>query len=129
METSLTPRGALHKVWVMATKPHANWLAWIMQGIFGLFVGALGGFAVIARRRAGFWLDDKLILPFLIGAALIGAGLGSRYGDRLWLRDNYGMLPPEEPEQSNLSDILSWCSFGAGLATCIVAILKQLRVL
>jgi hypothetical protein len=89
-------------------KRRANWLAWGMQGALGLFVGATTGFLAISRRHAGLLLDDNLVLPFLIGAALIGAGFGSRYGDRLWFGDNYGMLPPDEPEQSNLSDMFSW---------------------
>jgi hypothetical protein len=113
----------------MATRPHANWLAWVLQAVFGFFVGGFVGFIALLRKRGGPWLDERLILPFLLGAALMGAGLGSRYGDRLWFGDNYLVVPPDEPEQSNFSDILSWCLFAAGLATCIVTLLKDLKVL
>jgi hypothetical protein len=108
-------------------KRHANWLAWFMHGTFGLFVGAVAGLILISRRQRGLWLDLDLVIPFLVGAALIGAGLGSRYGDRLWMGDNYRMLPPDEPEQSNLSDILSWCLVAAGAATCVATVFKQVR--
>ena len=110
-------------------KKSANWLAWILQGIFGFVAGAVGGLILISRGRSGLWLDRQLLLPFLTGTALIGAGLGSRYGDRLWLGDSYKMIPPDEPEQSNLSDILSWCLIAAGVATCVVTILRQFGAL
>jgi hypothetical protein len=116
-------------VLMVAMRQWANWLAWVLQGIFGFFVGAGMGFIAIFRQYYGYWLDSNLILPFVIGAALIGAGLGSRYGDRFWLGDNSRELVPDEPEQSIPSELLSWCLFGAGLATCIVTLLKQLRFL
>ena len=96
-----------------------------MHSVFGLLAGAVAGLWLISRGRAGLWLDSNLVIPLLIGSALIGAGLGSRYGDRLWMGDNYYMLPPDEPEQSNLSDWVSWCLVAAGVATCVVTILKQ----
>ena len=110
-------------------KRSANWLGWSMHGALGLFAGAVAGFILISRGRRGLWLDVSLILPFVFGTALIGAGLGSRYGDRLWIGDNYRMIPPDEPEQSHLSDWLSWCLIAAGTATCAVTVLKQLQVL
>jgi hypothetical protein len=110
-------------------RQRANWLGWVLQAVFGFFVGGFAGFALIARLRLGPRFYDDLLFPFVIGSALIGAGLGSRYGDRLWLGDNYRELAPDEPEQSNLSEILSWCLFAAGLATCIVTILRQFGAL
>jgi hypothetical protein len=109
-------------------KRRANWIGWTMHGFLGLLVGAGIGLFIIHRRGGVFWIDNDLIAPFLIGAACIGAGLGSRYGDRLWIGDNYHMLPPDEPEQSHLSDWLSWCLVGAGIATCVVTVLKQFNL-
>src|SRR6185295_12077944 len=99
-------------------KKQANWLAWSMHGIYGFIAGVVLGLVVISRGRSGLWIHVDLVVRFLIGAALIGAGLGSRYGDRLWIGDNYKMLPPDEPEQSTLSDWLSWCLVAGGTATC-----------
>jgi hypothetical protein len=110
-------------------KARANWLAWFLHGVFGLVAGVVAGLVVLSRGRAGLWLDIDLLPKFLIGTALMGAGLGSRYGDRLWLGDNYRMLPPEEPEQSNFSDWLSWGLVAAGCANCIVTVLRQLEIL
>ncbi len=110
-------------------KKSANWLAWSMHGVFGFVAGAVIGLVLISRGRSGLWLNLDLVVRFLLGAAMIGAGLGSRFGDRLWLGDQYKMLPPDEPEQSNLSDWLSWCLVAAGVATCVVTILKQADVL
>lgn len=113
---------------MVSMRQRANWLGWILQGIFGFFVGGLAGFVVIARLRLGSRFFDDLLPPFLLGSALMGAGLGSRYGDRLWLGDNCRMIEPDEPQQSDFSDILSWCLFAAGLATCVVTFLKGLNL-
>jgi len=109
-------------------KAQANWLAWTLHGILGCFVGFAAGFYLIGLRRGRGLLEDHLILPFLIGSSLIGAGLGSRFGDRLWIGDNYRIIAPEEPEQSPLSDWLSWGLVAVGVATCVVTLLKQFRI-
>ncbi|HTS17228.1 MAG TPA: hypothetical protein VMP11_06610 [Verrucomicrobiae bacterium] len=110
-------------------KRGANWLAWFMQGALGLLVGTLAGFVVVTGKRGSSLLDENLILPFMLGGALMGAGLASRYGDRLWFGDSYYEIPSEEPDQSNLSDILSWCLVAAGIATCVVTLLREFRLL
>ncbi|HVM59683.1 MAG TPA: hypothetical protein VMV72_02360 [Verrucomicrobiae bacterium] len=125
----MTTKVRLDNLLPATMKRHANWLAWFMQGVLGLFVGALAGFVVVTGRHGSSLVDDNLILPFMVGGALVGAGLASRYGDGLWFSDNYCEIPPDEPEQSNLSDILSWCLVAAGVATCVVTILRQFRVL
>jgi hypothetical protein len=110
-------------------KKSADWFAWLLHGLYGLFVGLVTGLALTVRRGMGFWLRAEFMIPFLVGVALIGDGLGSRYGDRLWMGDNYYMLPPDEPAQSNLSDWISWSLVASGTATCIVTILKHFGVL
>ena len=109
-------------------KPQADWLGWTMQGVFGFLVGVAVGCYFLFRGRAGFGLHSGLMIPCLIGTGLIGAGLGARYGDRLWMGDNYRIIPPDEPEQSVLSDWLAWFLVAAGSATCVVVVLKQLGV-
>jgi len=109
-------------------KAKADWLAWTLHGIFGCFVGLAVGVYVALRCRGGLLFNDHLFLPFLIGSSLIGAGLGSRFGDRLWIGDNYRILAPEEPEQSPLSDWLSWGLVAAGIATCVLTVLKQFQI-
>ena len=74
-------------------------------------------------------MPGELVISFLLGVALVGAGLASRYGDRLWMGDNDYMLPPDEPEQSNLSDWVSWSLVASGMATCAVTILKRFGLL
>jgi hypothetical protein len=106
----------------MARKPQADWMAWVMHGIVGLMVGGLIGFWVGYRSR--MWLHDDVIWPLPLGTALIGPGLGSRYGDRLWLVDSYRVIPPNEPVQSPWSAWISWWLIASGCATVIVALLK-----
>ena len=109
-------------------KAKADWLAWTLQGILGGAVGLVVGVCVLLRRHGVGLLNHHLILPFLIGSSLIGAGLGSRFGDRLWIGDNYLVIPPDEPEQSPLSDWLSWGLVASGIATCVLTVLKQFRI-
>jgi hypothetical protein len=98
----------------------ANWLSFVLHFIFGLFVGCLGGLVLISRRRHGIWLNHELILPYLIGAALVGAGLGARLGDRLWIGLNYLVIPPDAPIHSKWSYYLSL--FVTSLGAIIVAL-------
>lgn len=50
------------------------------------------------------------------GAALIGAGLASLLGDRLWIGSSYKFIPPDTPRHSSLSKALSFLSMGVGAA-------------
>ena len=109
-------------------KTAANWLAWTLQGICGLVVGAVAGLVLISRGRAGLWVPPELIPQFVLGTGLVGAGLAARYGDRLWMGDSYLLIPPDEPAQSNFSDWLAWFLVAAGIATCTVTVLKELKI-
>jgi hypothetical protein len=91
-------------------RQRADWLAWSLQFIFGLIVGTFFGFGIIAkshRRGGGWWLASEQVSIFLSGAALIGAGLASYYGDRLWLGSSYRVIPPDDMKQSRISRIIS----------------------
>jgi len=59
----------------------ADWLAWSLQFFVGFVAGA--AFGTLAAWRA---LIVRAVSPLLVlGVALIGAALASRYGDQLWL--------------------------------------------
>jgi hypothetical protein len=94
----------------------ADWLAFGLQFIFGLLVGCVVGIASIRRRRHGIWLQDELILPYLAGAALIGAGLGALLGDRLWMGSFYRVLPPDAPAHSKTSQVVAIATIVLGAA-------------
>lgn len=94
----------------------ADWLTFVLHFLFGLIVGCVIGLCFIARRRHGIWLDEELILPYLCGTSLIGAGLGAKLGDRLWIGDNYRIIPPDAPSHSKLSRFLFLLSIVSGTA-------------
>ncbi len=85
----------------------ADWLSFVMHFIFGLLVGGALGLFTICRRRHGIWLQEELILPYLSGTALIFGGLGAKLGDRLWMGDNYRVIPPNVPTHNKASFCLS----------------------
>jgi hypothetical protein len=81
----------------------ADWLAFTLHFIFGLVVGFFGGFYLITRNASRINLAEAFIIPFLFGASLIGAGLATKLGDRLWIGDNYRIIPPDAPRHSRVS--------------------------
>ena len=96
----------------------ADWISFVLHFVFGLLVGCFVGFITITRRRHGIWLQEELILPYLFGTSLFCAGLGAKLGDRLWIGDNYRIIPPDSPKHNRRSIFLSMISIvcGAGLA-------------
>jgi len=108
----------------------ADWLSWIMQAIAGLFAGAVLGLGMASRGRAGGWrFDETLLLPFIIGTAMMGAALASHYGDRLWIGHSYRIIPPDGVRHSRSSQFLSFFLGTAGLLLALSAILQQLQIL
>lgn len=97
----------------------ANWVSFVLYYIIGIISGLILGFCIIRRRRRGIWLNEELILPFLIGAALISAGIFAKMGDRLLLDNHYKLIPPDNSSHSKLSLSLSILSIviGAGLVS------------
>ncbi len=111
----------------MKSKRGTDWLSWILQGIAGAVVGTLLGFLIIARRRHGFWLDAGLILPFLTGAALIGLGLGSLVGYKLW-DGGTCVFPLDAPRITGFGQALSFLLTSAGIILALVTLGRQFHL-
>jgi hypothetical protein len=96
----------------------ADWMSFVLHFVFGLFVGCFVGFITIGRRGHGIWLQEELILPYLSGTSLLCAGLGAKFGDRLWMANHYRVIPPDSAKHDSRSRSLSMVStvLGAGLA-------------
>jgi len=86
-------------------------MSWVLHFVFGAGVGALTGLASASSgRRSGWrptWLESGLLPELVIGCALLGASLGSLYGERLWTGLSYHIIPPEGIEHSITSRVLS----------------------
>lgn len=109
-------------------KRSADWLAWSLHFVVGLAVGAFIGVAIVSRRRrfgSGCWLAPEQAPFFICGAALLGAGLASLYGDRLWLGSSFRVIPPTDIQHSNTSRILSIVMVFAGSITLAAVILRH----
>lgn len=108
-------------------KNKADWLGWSMQLVFGLILGGVLGVIVWLRRHNGTWLAEDRVLPFLAGCALIGAGLTSHYGDRifygLFQETSYRVIPPDAPERNAASRCCS-VLLGLGGVGCVVMALR-----
>ena len=113
---------------MFSLKPKADWLAWILHFVFGLVAGALAGLWVAAPGGRGFswrWLAWEHYPAFLSGCALIGACLGSFYGERLWTGLNYRVIPPDGIEHSGLSRGLSVVGGVAGAGLVLLAVIRN----
>jgi hypothetical protein len=113
------PSRSVRSEHIMQDAPEkADWISFVLHFVFGLLVGCFVGFITITRRRHGIWLQEELILPYLFGTSLFCAGLGAKLGDRLWIGDNYRIIPPDSPKHNRRSIFLSMISIvcGAGLA-------------
>jgi hypothetical protein len=109
-------------------KRGADWFAWSLQFIVGLVIGAFIGVATIARRRTlggGWWLASDQVSTFIWGAALIGAGLASFYGDRLWLGSSFRVIPPDGIKHSDTSSMVSILTGLLGVVLVLRAILRH----
>jgi len=97
-------------------RPGADWLAWLLQFAAGLVAGLLLGLAMLWSRNGmrSLWLGSDLIPAFLSGWALVGAGLASWHGDRLWLGRSFRVLPPDGVTHSRTSRIASLTAAVAG---------------
>lgn len=106
----------------------ADWMAWGLHLVLGLLAGGLMGGLAYPRRRSRdhFWLSEDLRLPFLIGAALLGAGLASLLGDELWLSGRYKVIPPNGVKHSQKSKICSYVCIAFGLCLMAFSIITQL---
>lgn len=107
----------------------ADWLSWFLQFIVGTVVGCIVGFVIIQRRRYGFWMSPDLTPYFLSGTSLFCAGFASLLGDRLWIRSNYRVIPPDAPRHSFISLIASSIMVFLGSVLMVLSILIQLGIL
>ena len=110
--------------------PRADWFAWALHFLGGLVAGSLSSFLFLRGGRRSIPLITSEAFPvFLIGLALLGAGLASRYGDRLWIGDSYRVIPPDEPRQSAVSCRTSFGSVCIGGILVLIALAKSFCLL
>jgi hypothetical protein len=110
----------------------ADWISWVLHFVFGAVVGALMGLGMgtSGRRQQDFrWLESGLLPEFVLGFALVGASLGSLYGERLWTGLSYRVIPPDGIEHSLTSRVLSILSGIAGAAVILKLLLSNFGVL
>jgi O-antigen/teichoic acid export membrane protein len=103
-------------------KPGADWLAWTLQFVFGLLVGAGSGVYFLSRFGRSRDIESPEFMTFIGGAALVGAALASLYGDWLWLGDSYRVIPPQDMQHSDVSKIISVLTGVIGAAAIGIAL-------
>ncbi|RYD24441.1 MAG: hypothetical protein EOP88_00095 [Verrucomicrobiaceae bacterium] len=99
-------------------------MSFVLHFIFGLIVGAVLGYAS-SGRASGLLLPGDLILSWISGTALIGAGLGAKLGDRLWMASSESMVGSDGPSHSRFSAWLCHLSIFSGVVFAATALFKH----
>lgn len=108
-------------------KQSPDWFAWILQFLFGLFIGHTLGTALALLVLGGDHMPAHG--SFLAwGLGLTGAGLGSYFGDRLWLSLSKQVIPPDRVTQNGPSRFLSLCAGTLGSLLIVAALLRTFGV-
>lgn len=102
----------------------ADWLSFILHAIFGLILGLIGGAATVHHRRFSPFLDEYFVLPFILGTGLFLAGLGAKYGDRLWLGDTFRTVASDRPKHNTASTLLAFTLMVTGLLIAVFSALQ-----
>ncbi len=101
----------------------ADWVAFVLHFVAGLAAGCIFGLVTIVKRRHGIWLESDLVFPYLSGTALFAAGLAALLGDRLWVGDNYRVIPPSENKHSSASRLVAKFTALAGVFLALGSLL------
>lgn len=83
----LSPMGTAIKLMksldVFLARVLSQWAMWCVGFLIGFVLGGAVGNAMISWSGGGWWLASEKANPFLWGTALLGAGLGAYFLDRL----------------------------------------------
>lgn len=104
--------------------PKADWMSFVLHFLFGLAIGAVIGGLTISRRH-GIWLQEDFIFSYLCGTAFLGAGLGAKWGDRLWMASSSSIVGSDAPTHSRFSNWLCSLSTLIGLALVATSLFKN----
>jgi len=77
-------------------KAKTDWIAWVMHAMVGVAVGLFLGYFVTHDRGGRPWLRPGCLSHFILGAGLMGGGIGSFFGDTIWIQFEYRLSPPEK---------------------------------
>ncbi|MEK7949023.1 hypothetical protein [Luteolibacter soli] len=109
-------------------KDSADWLAWTLQFILGLVVGAVVGVALILRLGIGYSMQFGVFATYLCGAGFVGGALASYHGDRLWLGHSSRIIAPNSVRNSSVSRAASVATGVTGVVLMAAALLIHCRL-
>ena len=101
-----------------------NWISWILQGLLGSICGLYGGFA-LSHTRDGPLLQPGCTALFVWGMILLGTGVGTIFGDQLWMQFPNQTYPPEKVVRGQIGKLLSQALCVAGAALVMVALFRN----
>ncbi len=112
-------------------KNSADWLGWSLQFIVGLVVGTVAGLMILLRinRHVGdLHLSVANFGMILCGTGLVGGGIASIYGDRLWLGWSCRVIPLDDISQSTASLKASYAACTLGCVIVVSAVIRHITI-
>jgi hypothetical protein len=107
-------------------KEKTDWIAWVLHAVVGLAGGLLFGYLVTHGRGGHPWLRAGCLAQFIWGAGLVGVGLGSIFGDTMWVQLQYRLFPPEKVKAGPGGKTVSAVAIVSGVGLAGTALLRHL---
>lgn len=113
-----------------------EWIGWAMHYLLGLMVGGGLGLGLVYGRKQRYHsvmnsgvVSQEVAFPFILGVALLGAGIGAWFGDRFWMSESYRVIAPEGPAHTSITKMASVTSMVVGVCLIAYALYRQVFIL
>jgi len=104
----------------------ADWLAWSLQLLLGLFVGGIAGALMGNRMMRLYFIGVEELHLVVAGAALFGGAIASYRGEDTWTTRS--ALDPERPIPASQCRSWSIAIGSVGILTFSCAVIRHLHI-
>ncbi len=96
-----------------------------MHAIVGVAIGLVLGYLFTHGRGGRAWLRPGCLSQFICGVGLVGGGVGSIFGDTIWLQLEYRIFPPDKVQTGFGGKTASVAAIVLGVGLALASLLRQ----